>query len=212
MNSISLKKLSLYSLSLLTLCCMSVASQAQAAETNLEDAGVRSRSSSHERSCNGFRRTEAIVESTNIINTFVLRFSAAVRAPTGSQEQIDLVRLLQQTLTRQFSITFVIGGVALPSATDFNSLLALVQSQSSTSTFDASLNGNLSLESLVCNRRRTLQFQGLQYVVQTPLSGPSILLPALDQWTVVETRCRGFRIKALVATAISTPIPFGTTL
>jgi hypothetical protein len=207
MKSISLKKLSLFTLSLLTLCCMGAANEAQAGEPATETPSLRSKSSS----VNGFQRTEAIVESTNIINTFVLRFPAAVRAPTGSQEQIDLVRRLQETLTKNFSLTFIIGGVT-STATDFDSLLALVQSESTVTTFDTALSGNLSLERFCKNRlgRRTVQMQGLHYSVQTLLSGQSVFFPALDQWTVVETMDRGFKIKKLILRVLTTPIPFGT--
>lgn len=208
-----LKKLGLFSLSMLTLCFVGIANHALAAVPAIEDAVLRARQPSRGLS---LRDTQALVLSNNQINTFALRFSAAVRA--GAQPNPDpvlqrqLVCELRQTLTRQFSITLVFTPSFQLTAVDFDSLLALIKQLSATITYDSSLTANLSLESITRNDRglRTLQIQGLEYVVQTPVQGPSTLIPALDQYTVVETRPGIFKIQTLVATVISAPIPFGT--
>jgi hypothetical protein len=210
---LSLRKLSLFSLSMLTLCFVGIINDAQAAVSAIENAVLRAKRPSRGLS---LRDTQALVLSNNEINTFVLRFSAAVRA--GAQPNPDpvlqrqLVCELRQTLAKEFSITLIFTPTIQLTATDFNSLLALIQQLSANITYDSSLTANLSLESITRNDRglRTLQIQGLEYVVQTPVSGPSTLIPALDQYTVVETRHGIFKIQTLVATVISAPIPFGT--
>ena len=213
MNMFSLKKLSALSLSIFTLCFIGITNNAQAAVPVIEKAVLRAKGPSRGLS---LRDTQALVLSNNTINTFVLQFSAAIRAggqPNPDPElQKQLVVQLRKFFTREFSITIFSSQNGEITANEFNSLLALVQQLSSNRTFDTALLGNLSLDSITrdARERRSLQIQGLKYIVITPVSGPSVLSPALEQYTIVETRPNVFKIKAYISTAISSPIPFST--
>lgn len=225
MKFVSLQKLSLFSLSLFTLCFMGFANSAQAECDGMDE--LRSKRGSSR--CDSFRYTQGIVLSTDIINTFVLRFSEAVRAGGSTAA----VLRLQDTLDVEggYSVSLVFPPFPAITATNFTELQALIQTQSS-ALFDISLNGNHSVECYKDQRgRRTLQVQGSQYVVQKVNDCLTNMIIASDQWTVVETRnnprgnhSRGktdnkcntctnpFRVKTLVATVLDlVPICTGCT-
>lgn len=160
----------------------------------------------------------AVQYATSLVGKFALKFSAAARE-TDPVQQALLVRSLQRTLTKHFLIEFVINGNVISTATDYATLMALIQSESAGSVFDAIMVGNITVRKYTekKNCRRTISLDALQYDVQTQpiIAGvqQSILIPALDQFTIVEPKCNEFRIKKLVVTFITLlPIPLGQTV
>jgi uncharacterized protein with HEPN domain len=152
---------------------------------------------------NRLLRTEAIQESINIIGTASLRFSAAVREQNPVVQE-QLVLQLRETLAEEFFVELNIGMVTL-SANDFNSLLAVIQALSAQLSFESTLVGNFSVVDYKrdCHCRRSVNLQSLEYIIQTQVvGGQSLLMPALDQWEIVETDCNEFKVKKLVATTI----------
>lgn len=161
----------------------------------------------------GLRDAEALTLSKNVINKYILLYAAAGRA--GNQPHPDpvlqrkLVCEVRQLLTKQFSIT-VIHPNEQRTATDFNSLLELIQLNTPSLTFNSGLQGNLSLESITRDGRgrRVLQIQGLRYTLATVTSEESYLFPGSDKFTVVETQHGTYKIKAVIRKRL-TQIPFG---
>ena len=192
MNNFISKKLRLYSLSLLSFCLLGLSTPVEAASQIADHPSqeVTIKSYTHDL----LLRTDAVQEGINVVNTFILRFYAAVRATTGSPEQLALAQEVLQTLTPVFSIVFSDGSSQLV-ATDFASLLTIIETFSSSTTFESSLIGNFSVENYCKDRHgnRSVLFEALEYVVEAAISGPNVLIPALDQISVIETDWRVFQ-------------------
>lgn len=241
MKNVSLKKLGLSYLALFTLCFTGITSQAQGSSVVdlVDDAfNLSSRSSSssyssssssssdrhhhHHHQCNCpindhdlLLRTSAVQQGIDAISKFALRFSAAVRAGEGGGNNEKEVRELLETLTKEFFVEIIIPQATF-TATKPAELKLLIDTFAALTTFDSSLTGNFSLEKYHVDRkgRRSLQFESLEYVVQTPVQIPggpllpSLLIAALDQYHVVETKPDVFKVKRLVADTIGV-IPLG---
>ena len=148
-------------------------------------------------------RTDAIQQSTNLVGTFALDFSAAV-SETDPTTQANLVLELTGLLTAPFSITIDTGSTIL-TATDYNSLLAIVQGFSSATTFNSNLIGNFSVldYTKICHGLRTVNLQALSYIIISPTQGPSELAVSLNQFNLVETSCDVFKIQSFTVTVIN---------
>lgn len=229
MNALSLKKLGLSYFALLTLCFTGLASEVQgnssvfdSVERTLKLSSCSSDSSSSSESSESHHhhhhfhskpindrdlllRTSAVQQGIDTISKFALRFSAAVRAFPNNDAELEA---LLDTLTRHFYVEIVIPGADFI-VTNPDELRNLIDSFGAQVQFDSSLTSNVSLESYHKSRngRRTMQFQALEYVVQTPNQAPgpvlpSILIAALDQYHIEETKPDVFKVKKLVATTI----------
>lgn len=137
-------------------------------------------------------RVDAIQQSTDIIGKFALNFSAAVRQP--SAQNIDKVK---QTLTTPFSLT-IVGATAAP-VTTADELAAFIKKLSSANTFESRLVGNFSIDSYQVhnNGLRSVKIEALEYPIMT-CNGVSMKQPALDQYTVVETKGDVFKVQSVV--------------
>lgn len=159
-------------------------------------------------------RSVAYTEAQNVISTFALRVSAAIRE-TDPAQQIILVEKAAKLLTKSFSIIFRRpDGSIISEIHDFNSLLAGIQGQATATTFDSNLVGNFSLKKISrdkcghCSKSITLHVETLQYIIQTLNSGVSVIMVGSYQYVLVGTIKRGFKIKSIVATILTTiPIP-----
>lgn len=159
----------------------------------------------HKDKTRSFLKTNAIQEGINAINTFTLNFSAAIRQ-TNPTLQAAEVQAIVDSLANPFSITIIDPTIPLTvTATDYNSLLTIVQSYSSTLSFDVALVGNHSLTNyeMNCRGHRTLNIQALDYIIQTAnVGGASTLVSALDNYVITEVDCGSFKIQSLVETVI----------
>ncbi len=164
-----------------------------------------SKSKHHRECCKHIdvRRTDAVQRSIELINKSVLAFSAAIRAPQGSPQQIEQVIQLRENFAKTFLLTLNFFGT-ITEANDFTSLLALIQYiNGGITTFATSLVGNFVVEDFknTCGCR-TLQMQSLQYVVRTA-NGASTLVPESDEFSIIEEKCEEFKIKTWTFTVLS---------
>lgn len=159
-------------------------------------------------------RTSVVQQGIDAISKFVLRASAAINAfPNNDAEFEELL----DALTRNFHVEIVIpsGDFIATNPDDLRNLIDMLGAEVQ---FDSNLTGNYSLESYHKSRhgRRSLQFEVLEYVVQTPkqMQGPALpstLLIALDQFHIEEIKPDVFKVKKFVATTIENGfIPIGS--
>jgi len=187
---ISLKKLRSFSLAIFALCFMSLTTEAVAAKCPCKNQLIY--------------RTDAIQQGESLLSKFTLDFSAAVNQIDPATQEA-LVLALTNNLTTPFSITYINGLVTL-TATDFNSLLALVQTFSTQSTISSNLLGSITVSNYtrICKGMRSLDFQYLSYNVTTDSPTiPSILEISLGAARVVEISCDVFKIASSTLTTIN---------
>lgn len=186
---ISLKNLRSLSLAVFALCFMSFTSEALAQRCPCKNELIY--------------RTDAIAQSENLIGRFSLLFAAAVNAPDLATQEA-LVLELTTILTTPFTITFNISPMTTLVATDYASLLNLVQIYSAQSDVFSNLIGSISLQNYtkICRGLRNLDFNYLSYSISTATPGSSIIVSTGDVH-IVEVSCDEFRIQSGTLTTIN---------
>lgn len=153
-----------------------------------------------------FLKVEATQASLDAISSFALRFSEAVRENGNQAKQRLLVKALEEILAKSYKLKVFFAGVELI-ATNFDSLLQLVQTISSQVFFDSRLIGNFSVKKYKMFRKasRYLELDALAYVIQKlnpsgfPATEPSISAISKEKYTVVEEKGNVFKIKEFIS-------------
>lgn len=190
---ISLKKLHSLSLATFALCFMSFTTEAAAHQNCPKKAEL-------------IYRTDAIVQSQSLVGKFMMGFTAAVNAPDLTTQQalvLELTDLLTDTFTVKYNLEFNSIKFTL-TATDYDSLLIVVQTFARQSKLTTNLTGNFNVDNYTSasHHLRNLDLNFQSYGVSTNAVGTTV--SAFNGNThIVEVSCDEFKIETITSSVIT---------